>query len=484
MSVRVRIAPSPTGSIHIGLARTALYNALYARKHEGTFVLRVEDTDEKRNMESSEQQIYDGLRWLGINWDEGPDKGGDYGPYRQSERKTLYRKYLEQLVGENKIYPCYCTREELERERNEQQKHGLPPIYSGRCRTANAERIDAWKREGREPILRFATHGERLTFDDLVRGRIEFHAEYIGDFSVARDLDHPLYNFAVVIDDTLMQISHVIRGEEHLSNTPKQMLLLQAIGASIPVYAHLPLLLGTDRKKLSKRDDAVSVGEYREQGFLPEALLNFLALLGWHPKDDRERFTFDELVEVFRLEDVQKAGAIVDRKKLESINAQYIRSMPPREVIQRAGEALTTYENAIGRDTLIRAVALVHDRLVTIRELPEALRFLFPPNEYPPELLVPQKGSLKRTKDVLGKLREYFGSMMEEAMPGEGELKEQTLAWIRKIGSTNMETLWPLRVALTGQKNSPEVFGIASLLMQKDITNRINTAIQKIANLV
>lgn len=481
MDIRVRIAPSPTGSIHVGLARTALYNALFARHNKGVFVLRVEDTDEKRTVESSEQQIYEGLRWLGIDWNEGPDKGGEYGPYRQSERKALYRAYLEKLISENKVYACYCTREELENERKEQQKNGLPPVYSGKCRRASEQQIRDWKQGGRTSILRFATQKETVTFDDLVRGHVAFHAEHVGDFSVARDLDHPLYNFAVVIDDALMHISHVIRGEEHLSNTPKQLLLFQALQFSVPVFAHLPLLLNAERKKLSKRDGATSIEECREQGFLPKALLNFLALLGWHPKDEQERFSFDELVKVFRLEDVQKAGAIFDWKKLKSMNAQYIRSLTPEELIQRAGEACAEYQNRVGYETLIRAVALVQDRLVTVRELPEALRFLISPAEYLPDHLIPQRGSSARTKEALVRLREYFGSL--RTLSDEGKMKEKTIAWIRENGFTNMEVLWPLRVALSGQKNSPDVFALASTLQLEAILGRIDMAIQKMANI-
>lgn len=481
MKIRVRIAPSPTGSIHVGLARTALYNALFARQQKGVFVLRIEDTDEKRNMESSEQQIYDGLRWLGIDWDEGPDKGGEYGPYRQSERKAFYRKYLEQLISAGKVYACYCTQEELENERKEQQNNGLPPVYSGKCRSANEQQIRDWQKEGRTSILRFATSKETIAFDDLVRGHVLFHAEHIGDFSIARDLDHPLYNFAVVIDDALMRISHVIRGEEHLSNTPKQILLFQALEFLVPVFVHLPLLLNAERKKLSKRDGATSIEEYQGQGFLPEALLNFLALLGWHPKDEQETFSFNELVETFRLDDVQKAGAIFDRKKLESINAQYIRSLTPEELIQRAGEACVEFQNAVGYETLQRAVALVQDRLVTVRELPNALQFLISSAEYTHSLLVPQKGSIGRTKEALSKLREYFGSMGK--VPSEEELKEKTIAWIQENGFTNMEMLWPLRIALSGQKNSPDVFAIASVLQVEEILERIDAAIQKIAHL-
>ncbi len=480
MSVRVRIAPSPTGSIHVGLARTALYNALFARQHGGTFVLRIEDTDEKRNVEESEREIYEGLRWLGLAWDEGPDRGGEYGPYRQSERTALYRQYLEQLFAEKKIYPCYCTPQELEQERAEQVKRGAAPVYSGRCRSASAEQITVWQAEGRKPMYRFATQSEKITFEDLVRGCVEFHAEHIGDFSVARDFDHPLYNFAVVIDDALMNISHVIRGEEHLSNTPKQILLLRALKLPQPLYAHLPLLLGPSRKKLSKRDGATSIGEYREQGFLPEALVNFLALLGWHPKDDRERFTFDELMQTFKLEDVQKAGAIFDRKKLESMNGQYIRSLTPKELIQRSGEALEPLRKRLRPEALEKAIRLAQDRLVTLRELPEALTFFHTPRDYPVELLVPKQGSLEQTQDVLANLREFFGSLPAEHLENEQKGQETTVRWIAEHGFSNAEALWPLRVAVTGMKNSPGVFEVMAVLGKEETRRRIDVALKKL----
>lgn len=477
--IRVRIAPSPTGSIHVGLARTALSNALFARQQSGALVLRIEDTDEQRNVASSEQQIYEGLAWLGLQWDEGPDKGGQFGPYRQSERTALYRTHMERLLADGALYWCYCTPEELAAERAAQTKAGQPPIYSGKCRNASAGQLDTWKHEGRHPILRFATQPEAVTFDDLVRGTVTFRTESIGDFSVAKDLDRPLYNFAVVVDDALMQISHVIRGEEHLSNTPKQLLLFRALGFRPPVYGHLPLLLGPNRKKLSKRDAVTSVADYRKQGYLSEALLNFLALLGWHPKDAREVFTFDELLSVFRIEDVQKAGAIFDQKKLDDLNSRYIRTLTTDSLIERAGEWLEPLASRLG-NRLRSAVALAQERLTTLAGLPEALGFFVQPDPYEPLLLVPPGATPEDTAAVLNKVREFFGSL--DDFPEDAKsLHDQTTAWIAKQGLTNGAVLWPLRVSLTGRKHSPGVFDIAAILGKDEVLGRVAEAIQRLA---
>lgn len=480
--VRVRIAPSPTGSIHVGLARTALYNYLFARQHNGAFVLRIEDTDEKRNLQVSEQQILDGFRWLGMHWDEGPDCGGAFGPYRQSERIKLYEQYLQILLGAQKAYWCYCTQEELADEREQQERAGKPPVYSQRCRHASNEQIAEWKLASREPILRFATNNETIVVHDMVHGDVTFHASAFGDFSIARVMTSPLYNFAVVVDDALMQITHVIRGEEHLSNTPKQILLYQALGFALPQFAHLPLLVGPDRKKLSKRAGATSIEEYREAGFFPKALVNFLALLGWHPKDDREIFSLAELSQIFRLDDVQKAGALFDEQKLHSMNGIYLRSLTPSAIIAEAGERLGDISVTLGSN-MEAAIQLAKERATTLNDIADSLQFLLALPEYEPALLLPKKnGTTERTKEALTMFRLFFGSYDMKVVDAP-QLKKDILALLQEKKYSTTESLWPLRVALSGLQFSPDVFDIAALMSKEEILRRLNVADQKLAEL-
>ena len=333
---RVRIAPSPTGLLHIGTARSALFNDLFAKKYQGTFVLRIEDTDVSRSDKKYEKDIIDGLMWLGMIPDEGPIQGGSYGPYRQSERQAIYTQYLRILREQRVIYPCFCSKDELEADRKTLELVGKPSAYIGRCRDRNAsdEEIASFIREqGREPIFRFRTPAEKLTFCDLVRGDVAFDAALLGDFAVTRGLQTPLYNLAVVIDDLTMNITHVIRGEDHISNTPKQMLLFRAFAKNPPFYAHLPLLLNTDRTKLSKRRNPVSVNDYQSQGYLPEAVVNFLALLCWNSKTEQEYFTREELIRHFDLAGVQKSGAVFSIDRLNWFNAHYLKSRLPAEFL-------------------------------------------------------------------------------------------------------------------------------------------------------
>ena len=279
--IRVRIAPSPTGALHIGLARSALFNYLFAKKNNGNFVLRIEDTDLERSDLKWTQDIIDGLKWLGIQWDEGPDIAGEYGPYKQTQRIDIYKKYLEKLLKDGTAYYCFCSAEELEAKRQEQMARGEAPRYDGKCKNLAEKEVQKRLAEEKPSVIRFKTPGKKIKFKDLIRGEVEFDAGLIGDIVIAKDLKTPLYNFAVVVDDYEMKISHVIRGEDHISNTPKQMLLQEALDFAHPEYGHLPLILAPDRSKLSKRFGAVSIIDYREQGYLPEAMVNFMALLGW-----------------------------------------------------------------------------------------------------------------------------------------------------------------------------------------------------------
>mgnify|MGYP001563603721 FL=1 len=323
--IRVRIAPSPTGPLHIGTARTALFNYLFSRRYGGQFIMRIEDTDLERSDAKYEEDILEGLSWLGIAWDEGP--------YRQSERIEIYRKYIEKLLAEDKAFYCFHSVRELEEEKQKLMEGKKPVLHLCEYRTMGAGGRTAPKDGKSDSIVRFKTPaGKKITWHDAIRGDLSFESDLVGDFSIAKRVDVPLYNFAVVVDDCTMEISHVIRGEDHISNTPKQLLLIEALGFPVPQYAHLPLILGSDRSKLSKRHGATSVAEYRAQGYLPEALFNFMALLGWNPGGTEEIFSKEELAKEFSLERVQKSGAVFDIKKLDWMNGEYIRKKSPSEL--------------------------------------------------------------------------------------------------------------------------------------------------------
>lgn len=324
--VRTRFAPAPTGILHIGGARTALFNYLFAKKFEGVFILRIEDTDVERSKPEYEKDIIDSLKWLGIEWDEF---------YRQSQRIPIYRKYLEKLLEEDKAYYCFCSEEELEAQRQYQLSIGEAPRYSGKCAQLSKEEVQKYLAEGRTAVIRFKVLPKKVEFDDLIRGKLEFDASLFGDFVIAKDLNLPLYNFAVVVDDFEMKISHVIRGEEHISNTPKQILLQEALNFPSPQYAHLPMILAPDRTKLSKRHGAVGISEYKKEGYLPEALVNFMAFLGWNPGGEREIYLIPSLIKDFSLERVQKGGAVFNIKRLDFLNSFYIR--------QKSVEKLTEF---------------------------------------------------------------------------------------------------------------------------------------------
>jgi len=333
--VRTRFAPSPTGLLHIGSARTCLFNFLFSRKHQGRFILRIEDTDKERSKPKYEKDIIDSLKWLGIEWDEGPDIGGDYGPYRQSKRLKIYAKYLKKLLSEKKAYLCFCSQEDLEARRQYLMSIGQAPIYNGKCAQLSEEEVKKNLAEGKKSVIRFRTPLKKIIFEDLVRGKIEFDTSLIGDFVIAKDLNSPLYNFACTVDDFEMKISHVIRGEDHISNTPKQILLQEALGFPTPKYAHLPLVLALDKTKLSKRHGAVALSDYIKMGYLPEALVNFLAFLGWNPGTEREIYSMASLIKEFSLERVKRGGAVFNIKRLDFLNGFYIRQKPIEELTRR-----------------------------------------------------------------------------------------------------------------------------------------------------
>src|SRR6059058_4265344 len=453
-SVRVRIAPSPTGFAHLGTASTALYNVLFARQKKGTFVLRIDDTDLERNRPEFEDLIYESLRWLALEWDEGPDKRGPYEPYRQSERLDIYKQEAARLINDGKAYRCYCTPEELEAERKQAQLEKRPYKYSRRCLTNPPE--------GRMVFaVRFNVPGGEVTFTDMVRGEMKFDADLIGDFIIKSD-GYPTYQFASPVDDAVMKITHVIRGEEHLSNTPYQLMLIDALGYERPIaYAHMPLILAHDGAKLSKRrHPEANLILFREQGYLPEALLNYLALLGWNPGTPQELFTFDELVQKFSFERVQHAGARFDWEKLNWINGEYIRTLDDSELARRLQPFLPNLDVA----TIERAIPALKTRMHKLAQAVDYLDYLW--SDPTPPVLEPDTS--ERVRVAIDALKDVswepaaIEAALEKAVQESG------------VGKGKFYT--PLRDVLTGKKVSLPIHYAFALLPKEKALSRLERA--------
>ena len=456
--IRVRIAPSPTGFAHLGTASTALYNLLFARQHSGTFALRVDDTDKERNRPEYELLIYESLRWLGLDWDEGPDKGGPYKPYRQSERLDIYKEHAARLLNEKKAYRCYCTREELDAERKQAQLEKRPYKYSRRCLNNPPQ--------GRtEFAVRFFVPGGEIAFNDMIRGEMKFDADLIGDFIIMKSDGYPTYQFASPVDDAVMKITHVIRGEEHLSNTPYQLMLIDALGYERPVaYAHMPLILAPDGAKLSKRKHKESnVILFREQGYLPEALLNYLALLGWNPGTEKEIFTVDELLKEFSFERVQHAGARFDWEKLDWINGQYIQALDDDELTAR----LLPFLPQLDAKTIRRAAPALKTRLKKLAQAAELLDYLWT-DPLPPVL------------DAESAERVRVAAAAVQDVPWEPEpIHEALMAVVEKSGAGPNKTFMPIRLAVTGKKISPPIDYTLALLPKEVALSRLERAVSE-----
>ncbi len=500
--VRVRIAPSPTGPLHIGTARTALFNYLFAKHNHGTFILRIEDTDQKRSKAVWEKDMIENLHWLALNWDEGPDVGGSYGPYRQSQRVSLYKRYIEELLDKNKAYRCFCTPEELEAQRQYQLSIGEPPLYSGKCRTLSEKEIAENLKNKKPFVIRLKTpNNQKIIFNDAICGRTEFNSSTLGDFIIAKGMDQPLYNLAVVIDDYEMKITHVIRGADHISNTPKQLLIYQALGLTPPQYAHLPLVLSPDRRKLSKREAVVAVKDYREEGYLPQALLNFIALLGWNSGENKEIYSLTSLIENFSLDRVQKSGAIFDVKRLNWVNGYYIRQESLASLTtmcvpfflkanlltkeQKNGEQdfsdayrLVETGETISFAYLEKVIGLYQERLKKLGEVVELTDFFFRRNiNYDPKLLLWKDQEMKEVKNILERLRKRLSKVSEKQWTDEF-LKAILLEEADRIGDRG-KVLWPFRVALTGKAQSAGPFEIASTLGKTKVLARLDFAIKQ-----
>lgn len=486
--VRVRIAPSPTGNAHVGTARNALYNLLLARQHGGQFILRIDDTDVKRSTAASEQGVYEGLRWLGLDWDEGPDVGGPYGPYRQSERLGLYRAAAERLVEAGRAYPCFCTPDELAAERRAARAAGRPPVYSGRCRLRPAAEVEALLSRGVPHVLRLAIAPGPMAFVDLVQGRIAQDAALLGDPVIVKANGLPVYSFATVVDEEAMGISHVLRSAEHISNTFPQLQMYEALGYTPPAFAHLGLLLNPDRSKISKRTGAVYIGEFRDEGYLPEAMVNHLALSGWSPGSDQEIFSVDDLLATWSLERCSAANAIFDRQKLLWLNGYYLRRLETADLARRTWPFLARaglVGNVPSAGDLARleaAVALEQERLKTLGEAPEALAFFYrdPEPEGSLVLLETDRFARRHTPAEHGAALQGFVEAAE-ALPAEEwtapRVEALLEAQVGALGWKRGEVYMPVRIAASGRTATPSLPETLALLGREVVLRRLGALV-------
>ncbi len=483
--VRVRYAPSPTGHLHIGNARTALFNYLYAKHFDGTFIIRIEDTDDKRNVEGGEESQLEFLKWLGIEWDEGADIGGNYGPYRQTERLDLYNKYVGELLERDLAYKCYMTEEELEAEREEQKANGQVPKYAGKHCNLTQEQIDEFEKEGRKPSIRMRVPaGKTYTFNDLVRGNITFESEDFGDWVIVKKNGIPTYNFAVAIDDHLMEISHVLRGEEHISNTPKQMMVYDAFGWEAPTFGHMTLILNEERKKLSKRDEHILqfIEQYRNLGYLPEALFNFITLLGWSPVGEEEIFDKQKLIEIFDPERLSTSAAIFDRHKLKWMNNEYIKAMDLDKVIDlampqliKAGKLPEDMDQQ-KREWAESVISLYREQLRYGAEIVELTELFFN------ESLSYDEGAMDvlQEEQVPEVLQVFADKLIHLDDFNKDDIKAQIKATQKETGHRGKKLFMPIRVATTGQTHGPELPASIALLGKEVILQRLDSVLKQL----
>lgn len=474
--VRVRYAPSPTGHLHIGNARTALFNYLFARHHGGKFIVRIEDTDVKRNVEGGEENQLTYLKWLGIDWDESIDVGGEYGPYRQTERLDIYKKYWQDLLDRGLAYRCYCTEEELEQEREEQTARGETPRYSGKHRDLTPEQCDAFEAEGRIPSIRFRVpEGRTFTFDDLVKGPISFESDVSGDFVIVKKDGIPTYNFAVVLDDYLMKITHVLRGEDHVSNTPRQLMIYDAFGWEPPRFGHMTLIVGDNHKKLSKRDESVIqfIEQYDHLGYLPEALFNFIALLGWSPEGEEEFFTKEQLISIFDANRLSRSPAVFDKQKLAHLNNHYIKNAEPERIaalaiphLQQASllpADLTSEQEGWAKSL----VALYQEQMVSASDIVELSELFFRK-----DISLDEEGAAILSEPQVNQVLSAFLDKVE-ALTASDFLPENIAARIKEVqketGIKGKGLFMPIRVALTGQTHGRDL-NQTIYLLGRDLT--------------
>ncbi len=484
MKIRTRFAPSPTGFLHIGGARTALFNWLFARKHKGSFVLRIEDTDEVRSTEDSVQAILDSLHWLGLNWDEGPKDSllseGPYKPYFQMQRLDIYKKFLDQLMRDGKAYRCYCSKEDLDEMRRLAALEKRPPRYDRRCRNLTDQEKKGYDSAGKKYSIRFKMPDSGTTVvDDLIRGKVSFENNLLQDFVIIKTSGVPTYNFACVIDDHLMEISHVIRGDEHLSNTPSQLRLYEALGWAPPVFAHLSMILGPDGAKLSKRHGATSVLEYKNEGFIPGALRNYLALLGWATKNSQDLFSYDELISSFDIEGCQKNPATFDNVKLTWMNGEYIRKMPVSELVLAAQPFLDQagIKPAPGSPSLEAAISLEHQKYKKLTEIPSLIDFFYKPLEMTPQA---REKSLSGP-DVLRILEDLSVRLQDMPAFKEKEIEAAVRQYAQEKGFKAGQVFHPLRAAVSGRTDGPTLFLMIEVMGREEAVKRLKESCRSLA---
>ncbi len=480
--IKVRFAPSPTGPFHIGGARSALFNWLEARHTGGVFLVRVEDTDLKRSTKESEENIKESLQWLGMNWDEGVDVGGPNGPYRQTERLDIYKAAVQRLLDEGKAYYCYCSAEELEESRKAQLADGKTPVYDDHCRKLSDEEIAKFEAEGRKPVVRLKVRKDGVfAFDDMVRGHVEFQASGVGDFIIMKSDGIPVYNFAVVIDDAQMEITHVIRAEEHLSNTPRQLAIYEALGYEPPKFAHISLILGEDHKKMSKRHGATSVTEYKNMGYLPQAVVNYLALLGWTPKGEQEIFTEEELIKQFSMKRVSSNDAVFDINKLNWINFQYMKKLDADALLDvvlpflvKAGyvEENPTDEK---KEWLKKVVWFMKDHIYYAGQAAGELKFFF---EEVPQLTDEAVLAIMKAETSGQLLKAFIADL--EALPAfdQDAIKKTFNACMKANGIKGKAAYEPTRIALTGATQGPGMFEMMELFGREKTLARLNDSLK------
>ncbi|PXW87744.1 glutamyl-tRNA synthetase /glutamate--tRNA(Gln) ligase [Streptohalobacillus salinus] len=482
--VRVRYAPSPTGHLHIGNARTALFNYLFTKHFGGKFIIRTEDTDQKRNVEGGEESQLNYLKWLGLTWDEGADVGGDYGPYRQMERLDIYEKYVNELLERGLAYKCYMTEEELDLEREEQRRNHQTPKYSGAHRDLSAAQIEAFEKEGREASIRFRVpENTSYTFNDIVRGDITFESSDFGDWVMVKKNGIPTYNFAVAVDDHLMEISHVLRGEEHISNTPKQRMIFDAFGWEAPQYGHMTLILNEERKKLSKRDQHILqfIEQYKNLGYLPEAMFNFIGLLGWSPVGEEEIFTHDQFVEIFDPERLSTSAAIFDPVKLKWMNNQYIKQLSAEEVVEltmphlmKAGK-LTDDMSEATKQWATDVILLYKDQLNYGAEIIELTELFFQT-----DLVYGEKEQAVLAEEQVNTVLTHFLSELEALESLDADAVKAAIKATQKATKVKGKGLFmPIRVATTGQMHGPELPQAIALLGKAVVTTRLKALISE-----
>jgi glutamyl-tRNA synthetase len=480
--VKVRFAPSPTGDLHVGNIRTALFDWAYARHTGGTFLFRIEDTDTTRVTDEYIQAAIDTLKWLGLNWDEGPEVGGDNGPYLQSQRLGIYAEWAQKFLDQKDAYHCYCSADELEAVREAQRAANVAPGYNGHCRDLTADQIAAYKAEGRLPVVRMRMPDGGTTFNDLIRGDVSFDHKFVPDFVLVRGDGSPLYTLAVAVDDVLMKVTHVLRGEDLLSSTPRQIRVYQAMGLALedyPVFAHLPFVMGQDNAKLSKRNGEVSIAWYRDKGFLPEAICNYLALLGWSPGDDRENVTMKELTELFTVEKVHSSPARFDMKKLEAINGDKIRALTIDEFLDWSLPFLTKAAVITGTAEEIAlvklALPLIQERIIMLSEVPAMLKFLFVKN-----FAVEADSVAKITDDASKQVLQRSLKELEPLATWNHDSIEAALrsSLIEEMGLKPRIAFGAVRIATTGSTISPPLFESMELLGKEASLARIRAGIK------